>query len=343
MHPIINSLSLIADAAEYFDRSTSAAWKIRSALTNAIVWQANGLLYAQRTGGERLAISQIKMATMRCWMRDCNASSFMLDLTQPAIRKTLGLERPQNPHEEACRIARGKCLKSLSAARFKEYYDLALAALDEQRKQREEAVSQIEDIIHGVGFRMDGEVPDTRGFPTIYDDEFIADEQLYDNDAVTDVIDRLSETIGNALESMFRECDAQLAAAITTTKIARLSGYKASILNMMDVVGVDTVKIAQRQKALTEQINAQQAVMNGKAEALEAQITDELASMVENTQPPAAPAPSHKLSLSAAGRLAEANAVARARNAEDALKAKRSASARKAAETRRANREAAMA
>ena len=91
MNTIINNLSLIADAAEYFDRATSAAWRIRAALTNMAVWAANSYVYLEENqpDSERLHRDRIKLSTIRTWIRDCNASSFVLDLTPGNVRKTL--------------------------------------------------------------------------------------------------------------------------------------------------------------------------------------------------------------------------------------------------------------
>ena len=139
MNPIINSLSLIADAAEYLDRSTSAAWRIRAALTNMAVWAANSYVWLEENqpDSERLHRDRIKLSTIRCWLRDCNTSSFALDLTPGNVRKTLGLERITDPHEDACRIARTKCMQTRSAANFAKYYTSALELAEARKQQRE--------------------------------------------------------------------------------------------------------------------------------------------------------------------------------------------------------------
>lgn len=346
MNPIVNALSLIADAAEYLDRSTGAAWRIRTALTNMVVWQARSVLRAaQANDGEALHRERVKLATLRCWVRDSNASAFVLDLTAPAIRRTLGLERQVNDHDEAVRIARGKCQRTRSTSNFKTFYRSALLALEEQRLQKEEQVSSIEDLIQSNGFVLDGTIDDLRGYPTTYSNEFVSDAELYDEDAVLDQVDRFAETLGNALESMFNEVEIQLNSAITTAKIARLSGYREGILAMMKIVGVDSKALAKRQKALNDQLATQEAEIiaeNASAEAsIEAQLT-ELAA--ENAAAPAAePAAPKRTSLAYDERMQQMTDAAQARANEDkaaaALAAKRSAAARKAAETRRRNAE----
>lgn len=348
MNPIINNLSLIADAAEYFDRSTSAAWRIRAKLTNLLVWQASSLLYAETTGdGQRIHAERVKLATMRCWMRDCNASSFVLDLTQPSIRRTLGLDREVDTHAEACRVARAKCLQARSAARFKEFYDKALLQLEERRAQREARVSSIEDLLSGHGFVLDGQVFDSRGYDTMYEEEFVSDEALYDDDTVALELDGLAETLGNALESMWAECDAQLAGSIIANKIARLTGYKTAIEAMMKVVGVDTQALAKRQVRL-EQLIAEQADAVGASVAdIDAQIAQQMSSITVDQfcDTLAANRPTARQLQGGPeyqARKAAETAAARAREEEDkqlaATAAKRSAAARKAAETRKARR-----
>lgn len=336
MNSIITNLTLIADAAEYFDRSTSAAWKIRNAITNALVWQANRVIYMQgQDDNQRLHIEQIKLATMREWMRDCNSSSFVLDLTQRAIAKTLGLDRNTSPHDEAVRVARGKCQRALSASRFQEWYKDALHALEGQRRQREENVSRIEDLLQGDGFELDGQLFDAHGVDLCYEDDFISDKQLYDDDAVAETIDRLAETLGNALESMYNECDRQLSGAITTSKIDRLTGYMRGIECMMSIVGVDKTKMAQRQVRLEALINEKADVLAGGAKAID----DAIAQEMQTLSTPVAP-PAKASSLDYNERMKQASDAAAYRKQEDAAAAKRSEAARKAAATRAANKAA---
>ena len=46
MNKTVTNLSLIADTAEYLDRATSAAWRIRSSLQGMAVWSANAFISA---------------------------------------------------------------------------------------------------------------------------------------------------------------------------------------------------------------------------------------------------------------------------------------------------------
>ena len=130
MNKIVNNLAQIADAAEYFDRKTGAAWKIRGALTNMLVWSANGLLYANQTNDpERIFKARTELATLRIWARDANTSSFVLDLTPSNVRRTLGLERQVDVHEEAVRMARMKCIQIRSTSRFQQFYKDAVSSI----------------------------------------------------------------------------------------------------------------------------------------------------------------------------------------------------------------------
>lgn len=143
MNKLIQNLAQISDASEYFDKRTGAAWKIRSALTNMVVWAANSHLYAQRSGNaERITRSMVELATLRNWAQDSTCNAFVLDLARRgAVRRTLGLERQVDVHEEAVRTARQKCRQVRSALHTHfQYYDAAVNAFDEQRRNREKAV-----------------------------------------------------------------------------------------------------------------------------------------------------------------------------------------------------------
>lgn len=337
MNTIINSLALIADAAEYFDRSTSAAWKIRASLTNMLVWTANGLIYAQnQQDGERLHKARVVMATLRVWARDCNTSSFALDLTPGSVRKTLGLERQLDVHAEATRLARAKCLATRSASRFAEHYRHAAASIEERMRQREANVAEISDILADTGFVLDGQIFDGRGYDTTYDNEFVSDNDLYDEDAVTDQHDKLAEVIGNALEAMLNECEVQLASAITSPKIARLSGYRKGIVEMMRVVGVDTEALAKRQVALERQIQSAIQSVEGDNAKLDEAIEAELAALATPAEPtPVESLAGKPVSLSYEQRKADETARAAEREADAK---RRSEAARKAAATRAKNK-----
>ena len=67
MNKLIQNLAQIADAAEYFDKKTGAAWKIRSALTNMVVWACNAHLYAVKTdSAERIATALVAERLAAC-------------------------------------------------------------------------------------------------------------------------------------------------------------------------------------------------------------------------------------------------------------------------------------
>ena len=293
MNPIINSLSLIADAAEYLDRSTSAAWRIRAALTNMAVWSANGYVWLEENqpDSERLHRDRIKLSTIRCWLRDCNTSSFVLDLTPGNVRKTLGLERITDPHEDACRIARTKCMQTRSAANFAKYYTSALELAEARKQQRERSVERIANILSDHGWTLEGQVFDARGYDTLYESPtFVSDEDLADEDLMETEIDKLSDTLANALEAMYVEVDNQLAGAIVTAKINRLAGYKVAIEQMMQVVGVDKAVLAKRQVQLEQQLETERKLLDERAGNLNEQIEAQMAAMQAPTPAPEAPA-----------------------------------------------------
>ena len=275
MNKLIQNLAQISDASEYFDKRTGAAWKIRSALTNMVVWAANSHLYAQRSGNaERITRSMVELATLRNWAQDSTCNAFVLDLTPSAVRRTLGLERQVDVHEEAVRTARQKCRQVRSALHFQKYYDAALAAFDEQRKTREQAVESIAELISDVEFSVSHEV--ASHFETFMNMSIVgttvSDMDLYDDGAVERQADTLAEVVGNALEAMYDVCDAELAGAITESKINRLTGYYAAINNMLVITGVDMTKLAQRRVKLEALIDAQANAMNKTVADIDADI-----------------------------------------------------------------------
>ena len=315
MNPIINALSLIADAAEYLDHATSAAWRIRAALTNMAVWAANSYVWLEENqpDSERMHRDRIKLSTIRCWLRDCNTSSFALDLTPGNVRKTLGLERITDPHEDACRIARTKCMQTRSAANFAKYYTSALELAEARKHQRERAVERIANILSDHGWTLEGQVFDARGYDTIYESPtFVSDEDLADEDLMEAEIDKLTDVLANALEAMYVEVDNQLAGAIVTAKINRLAGYKVAIEQMMGIVGVDKAVLAKRQVQLEQQLEAERKLLDSKAQTLDEQIAEQMAAM-QAPAPAPEPQPEAKVPSAAERKAArEARLAAKA-------------------------------
>lgn len=293
MNKIITNLAQIAQAAEYFDKKTSAAWRIRSCLTNMAVWAANSYIRAKKSMDvEQECKAAVRLATLRTWMRDCNESSFVLDLTPSAVRKTLGLERVVDIHEEACREARFKCIQTRSAANFKKFYDAAVSAFTERQRQREENVESIAELLSDNTIAVSHEMSDY--FKAFMHEDIapgdIEDQKLYDDAAVEQEADTLAECVANALEAMYDVCEQQLAAAITTDKVQRLTGYHHGIMQMMQVVGVDTKRLAQRRVALEAQIAAMADQAKASVASIDADIEAQLAAMAE-PQPEAEPEP----------------------------------------------------
>lgn len=230
------------------------------------------------------------------------------------MRKTLGLERITDPHEDACRIARAKCMQTRSAANFQKYYTSALELAEARKQQRERAVERIANILSDHGWTLEGQVFDARGYDTIYESPtFVSDEDLADEDLMEAEIDKLSDTLANALEAMYVEVDNQLAAAIVTAKINRLAGYKVAIEQMMQVVGVDKAVLARRQVQLEQQLEAERKLLDSKAQTLDEQIAEQMAAMQAPEPEPEVPA-APKVTTTAAERKAarEARLAAKA-------------------------------
>ena len=284
MNEVINNLGQIAAAAEYFDRKTGAAWKLRAVITNAVVWAANRVWTLQNDENaprEMLCKAMITLATLRCWARDVDSTALSLDLTPGAVRRTLGPERKIDAHDEACRVARTKCIQRRSAAKFQEFYNAAIQALDDQRKAREAAVESIANLISDNGFSWEGEFTDMRGYDVLLSKgSFLDDTDLYDDDSVELQTDRLAETVAGVLEGMCLECEADLAAALTTTKINRLSAYAQGIDQMMKIVGIDTAKLARRQVELERQLDSELNKVEAKIKTVDADIEGEISKLM---------------------------------------------------------------
>lgn len=284
MNEVINNLGQIAAAAEYFDRKTGSAWKLRACITNAVVWAANRVWTLQNDENaprEMLCKAMITLATLRCWTRDVDSTALSLDLTPGAVRRTLGLERKIDEHEEACRVARTKCIQRRSAAKFQEFYNEAVQALDKQRLAREQAVEAIANLVSDSSFAWNGEFIDFRGYDVVLEHgSALDDTDLYDDASVELQADRLSETVAAILETMHIECEAELASALTTAKINRLSAYAQGIDQMMKIVGIDTAKLARRQVELETQLEKEIAKVTEKVKNLDADIEGEISKML---------------------------------------------------------------
>lgn len=257
------------------------------------VWAANSYVWLEENqpDSERMHRDRIKLSTIRTWLRDCNTSAFVLDLTPGNVRKTLGLERITDPHEDACRIARTKCMQTRSAANFAKYYTSALELAEARKQQREHSVERIANILSDHGWTLEGQVFDARGYDTIYEaPTFVSDEDLADEDLMEAEIDKLTDALANALEAMYVEVDNQLAGAIVTAKINRLAGYKVAIEQMMQVVGVDKAVLAKRQVQLETQLAEERKLLDSKAQTLDEQIEAQMAAMQAPTPAPEAPA-----------------------------------------------------
>lgn len=284
MNKIVNNLAQIADAAEYFDRKTGAAWKIRGALTNMAVWACNSYLYAIKADNiERIARSMVEVSTLRSWVHDSNCNAFTLDLTPSAVARTLGLERVVDVHEEACRSARQKCIQTRSALHFKKYYDAAIAAFEEQRRARQENVDTISALLSDTGWNLStslaGYFEQTMFLNFV--DGYAEDLDLYDDQAVERQADQLAETVGNALEAMYDVCEAELAAAITADKVQRLTSYHRAINNMLVITGVDMKKLGERRAKLEAAIEAQIATASQSVQDIDASIAEQITAMIE--------------------------------------------------------------
>ena len=293
MNKIVTNLSFIADAAEYFDKKTSAAWKIRSCLTNMLVWSANSLIYAMQSNDkQRIQNQQVVVATLRCWMRDCKDSSFSLDLTESTVGNTLGLNKPVDVHEDAKRIARQKCLQARSALRFEEYYKGALLAAEEQLNRKKSVISDIAAILSDNGFIFNGEFIDGAGYQHLYNEEFVRDEDLYYDATVERQADQLAECVANCLESMYDVCEQEYASAIVANKVNRLQGYKAAIKSMMAIVGVDESKLEKRRQLIEKQIKDQMDLLDHQVVDVNAEIEAKIIALNAPAEPaPAEPAP----------------------------------------------------
>lgn len=314
MNNVINNLPTIASAAEYFDRKVGSAWRIRTAISNALIWSCNSYLYAIKTDdADRIMRCMVTISTLRTWARDCDQNALQLDLTERGVAKTLGIDREVDVHEEALRIAKGKCIRARSAAKFKDFYQAAFAAVDEQQKQRRDSVAEIAELCSDTGWQQPCQevvdayerhytgschpfVADRFTMPLndlaveagdSYDDEDTprAFFGLYDDDMVQEHADKIQEAVAHAVQLMHDECDAELTAAITTSKIARLEGFMASIKRMMEVCGLDMKRYADRTAKLKAQIDAAWGEVNTEAQCLQAAVEAQINEMSTPPEP----------------------------------------------------------
>jgi hypothetical protein len=317
----INNLPLIASACEYFDKATGAAWKIRSRLTNMLVWVANSVIYAEgQDSPEQLFRARTVLATLRCWVKSMSAaglgrlnedselatgadtskmfnSAFGLapDLSRESIKRTLGLEKVPDFHAEAIRVAQLKCRQTRSATKFAEHYKTALMSLESLRAERLANVGRIAELLTNNTFVVNEEDADYmrsfQGFD-IRGNSMVSDEVFYNEDAVERQADQIEEVVATSIASMYELCDAQQKAAITTRKIDTLGAHMSAIKTMMGVVGLTQKYVDKYNAALDEQLKAEETKLNleqaplnkeleKQAEALQAKLSEPKSNVME--------------------------------------------------------------
>lgn len=314
MNRHINAIPLFSTSLEYFDKATGGAWRLRSCLTNMVVWAANSHLYAlQSDDPDRISKSMIQLATLRTWMHEVRNDGFSLDFTSAAVAKTLGLERHVDSHAEASRIARDKCIRSRSATKFVQYYKEALSQLDETRRRRLESVEQITELLAAAGFELTEEVADhlRTFYPLVSSKLYISDADLYDDAAVERQADQLAECLANVLTSAAEVCEAEYGGAITEAKVTKMVGFKNGLRMGMEHVGIDITKLAKRKQALDDLINKQVATLDAEIQTLDEQIAAAQAQVAPVTSKP------HVTTIKGATHLAKEQALLDAQNAAE--------------------------
>jgi hypothetical protein len=236
MNKIVNNLPLIASALEYYDPKTGGAWRVRNALTGAVIWSAHRVLKLKEQSvrevlvevamhgedppvGMSLEALRIIEAlktfhTTLTWANDAQDGSFILDLSERGVENALGLTRKVDVHGDACKLAREKCMRIRNAKRFVEYYKEALAQVEEQRKTRMQMVDGI------VGMINEG-----------------AHHAYYDEDCATREAERIEEAIFTALEATHAAAKADLDGAVSPTKINRASAAVTALETMYKALG----------------------------------------------------------------------------------------------------------
>ena len=264
---------------------------------------------------EAISRSMITLATVRTWLHEVVADGFALDLTTSNIRKTLGLDKVLDTHEEAKRLARIKCIKARSATKFTQWYKETLQQLEEQRKRREESVEQIAELLASTGFEITEEIADhLRSFRLIdVHDYYILDKELYDEAAAERQFDQLSECLATVLVTASEVCDDEYAAAITEAKVAKLQGYRQALRMGMEIVGIDTEKLQAKSQALNALLDVQEAKVDNDLRSLDEQI----AAAMEQVSP--APATPNVTLVKSDARLAREAAALAAQTAAQTL------------------------
>lgn len=291
MNKLINSLPFITNACEATDKDTGAAWRIRSRLTGIGVWAANAYLRAhdmKNVEPSVMANAIVHLSTVRQMLRDVNTNAFVLDFTDTSVAKTMGVDRTPDLHAEAIKSARNKCQRVRSSTRFKEFYNEALLQLEEQRATKVARVSEITYLLSDDGFDFEADVASAlqnMGFQVVIDGVLVnklGDADLYDEGqyAVERDLESLGETVALAVEAIWNHCNRALGSAITETKITKLLAYREACVQMMPIVGVNPIKLAERAAALDNQLKAAElsleqdnATMEAEMAAMEADLS----------------------------------------------------------------------
>jgi regulator of replication initiation timing len=288
MNKLVSNIPLFSTTLEYFDRQTGGAWRLRSCLTGMGVWSSNSHLWALQSGDpETISKSMIVLATIRTWLHEVANDGFALDLTTSNIRKTLGLDKVVDTHEEAKRLARIKCIKARHSTNFVKWYKDGFEQLDEQRKRREQSVEQITELLAGTGFETTEDVADhlQTFYAAPYNTHgYFTDVDIYDEAATEHQLDSLSECLANVLVTAREACDAEYSAAITEAKVAKLGGFLKALDMGLEIVGVDSKKLATRRAKLDELIETEASKVDDEVKSLDDQITEQMSLLSQSVQ-----------------------------------------------------------
>lgn len=245
MNKTISSVGFIAAAATTCRLEHKLVWCIRGGL----VWAANAVLtaYEREDGPELVERANAKLGTMHILSADFRIS-IPFDVTVRDVEAHLGLSKEPDLHEEAKRLAKSRALRTRQVGKLKEFYDLALQSIEEQRNVRRARVSDLVALCD----------PCT---------DIARNADDYDEFLVEKEVEQLEGKIAEVCEGILDECEVQLAKHVIPHVITKWQGYRKGALSLLDTLGVTEKSVMDRRAKFN-------ALLNTELDKMDAPIVD---------------------------------------------------------------------
>ena len=276
---VLNNLSVIASAAEYFDKATGSMWRLKNLLTSPAIWAAYRLTQmSDMQDSDEYTNQRVKVDTLTTLMQYAIHDGFPLDIDPQSVARSLGLGREADPHVEASKLAREKCMRTRTPSRFAEFYHANLHSLEERRLAKEQSCDEISALI--------GRSPDEIGFKQEIDANGDTHAVTYcDEEAIGPELDKMTEQIAHVVLLLKTECDVQMAGAITADRITRLQAFDASIKIMMEHLGIDQDKLKVNNAQLKAMIKEEEKKIGLSQKELADEIEAQAAALAAPSKP----------------------------------------------------------